>query len=283
MSDFLFRMIERASGRWSAQVPRPPQQFQWPVSWERPALVSGPPVVPSPKDPAVSLSSPTQHSLSDSIDGVAQAISPTFTTPRSVSTSMDTEVAPEAKRHNDFADTVRAAASLTTPPGDNSRILSPELAPPAGSDATRPLVPGQPDPYPAMQYSHPTIKDRYPAMQDSASLRASPPGPDERTAKPAAADSLVAALPAIQHEHGKEHTSPAPALLPSTRADSARRIMPHPLQETADPVVEVNIARVEVRLDVPRQPAPQLVTRPRGFAEFESLRRYVAGPWSRRR
>ncbi len=64
---------------------------------------------------------------------------------------------------------------------------------------------------------------------------------------------------------------------------ASRGSMPQTPQETVEPVVEVNIARVEVHLDPPRQPSPQAVPAPVGFAEFESLRRYAAGPWPSRR
>ncbi len=56
-----------------------------------------------------------------------------------------------------------------------------------------------------------------------------------------------------------------------------------PAAPSAEPVVEVHIARVEVRLDPPRQSEPRAVPKPNGFAEFESMRRYAAGPWSLRK
>jgi hypothetical protein len=51
------------------------------------------------------------------------------------------------------------------------------------------------------------------------------------------------------------------------------------LRETPEPAVEVNIGRVEVKLDVPAPPAPKPISAPRGFAEFEALRRYITRPW----
>ncbi len=50
-------------------------------------------------------------------------------------------------------------------------------------------------------------------------------------------------------------------------------------QQNAEPIVEVHIGRVEVRLDTPRQPEARAVPKASGFAEFESMRRYTAGPW----
>lgn len=54
-------------------------------------------------------------------------------------------------------------------------------------------------------------------------------------------------------------------------------------QPASEPIVEVNIARVEVRLDAPRPTEARVVPKANGFAEFESMRRYTAGPWSLRK
>jgi hypothetical protein len=72
------------------------------------------------------------------------------------------------------------------------------------------------------------------------------------------------------------------ASVPRVAEGSARAGLPR-LTDTPGPVVEVNIGRVEVKLDVPTPPAPKPVSGPRGFAEFEALRRYSAGPWPSRR
>ncbi len=272
VSDFLFRMIERAAGRSSSCVPRPPRQYQWPSSWERPAPVCGSPALPPPKTAqAVSLSSPAPHSLSDSRVLLDQAIAPAFSTPGPVSTSMEREVAPEARRPNEFAGTLRAETSLTTAPKENSTIQPSELASPEA-----------PPPVPLQHAPDNKAQVRYPATEKRASFRDSLLSPVMGEQEPATASRLVAEFPAVQ-QYGPEETSPAPALMPSVRTEGARRSNPHSLRETPDTVVEVNIGRVDVRLDAPKQPAPQPVSRPRGFAEYESLRRYVASPWSRRR
>lgn len=54
-------------------------------------------------------------------------------------------------------------------------------------------------------------------------------------------------------------------------------------QQSAEPIVEVHIGRVEVQLEAPRQPEARVVPKANGFAEFESMRRYTAGPWSLRK
>lgn len=277
MSDFLFRMIERASGRSSVHVPQPPLQYQWPALLDRPAPVpvAGSPAVPVLKpEPVMSLPLATLHSFGNSVDVLDPPIAPQSLKPQSPGELMNTELTPDAKRRSHFAHTAIMKTSPTARLGEHLPIQSAEVASIDFSEATRPSLPMQPEPESKTQV-------HYREAEDRASL----PEPNAMIAeqRPASSARLVAASLAIQQEHGPAQSSPAPTLAQPARSNNALRSISHAPQETADPVVEVNIARVEVRLDAPKQPAPQPVSRPRGFAEYESLRRYITSPWARRR
>ncbi|MGE5322961.1 MAG: hypothetical protein ACM3SW_08870 [Actinomycetota bacterium] len=269
MSDFLFRMIERAAGGSSVPVPQPPPQYQWPALLDRPAPVpvSGSAALPTAKTAApVSLSPAAPHSFGTSMDALDRASSPAFTTPQFAGGTMETELAPEA---------IGSEKTRLITPSEKDPIQSVELAQVKVPEAARRPAPLRFGPDTRFQISHP-------AIEDGASLRDSFHEPDPVREKPAIVSGRVAEFSTVQQAHGPERTSPAPAL-PPARAERADRSLPPGRQEAPDPVVEVSIARVDVRLDAPKQAAPQPVSRPRGFAEYESLRRYITSPWARRR
>jgi hypothetical protein len=73
---------------------------------------------------------------------------------------------------------------------------------------------------------------------------------------------------------GGEHLSSRSTQNSTTHTESTH------LPVAEEPIVEVSIGRVEVKLDSPASPAvPKAPVRPTGFAEFEALRRYAAGLW----
>lgn len=140
--------------------------------------------------------------------------------------------------------------------------------------------------------------------QDFAAAPSAENGVSESTPPPGAI-SRAATLERTGDETSEPHGEAVIATEESTRPIARSRIEPnlggelgnfrsrenrtarkesHLLPESEEPVVEVSIGRVEVALGSPPPPAAsKAAVRTTGFAEFEALRRYAAGPWHLRR
>ena len=216
------------------------------------------------------------HSFANSVDVLDPPIAPPSPASQFTGASANTEPAPDPKRSSHFARMASEETRLAAAPEKDLSIQSRKLA--------RVEVP-MPSPPLASLRAETRFETHHPATEDGVSLRTSLPEPNSTISgeMPASSGRLMAELPAAQKARRPERTSPAPILSPPGRAESGRGSLPPPRQETPDPIIEVSIARVDVRLDPPKQPAPQPVGRPRGFAEYESQRRYITSPWARRR
>lgn len=243
-------MIERAAGRASGQVPRPPAQPRWAVPW-----CSRERTPNSAADRARPVRSATDRMSSDplatkSVKGMTSDVAGTVS---SVFAEAD--------------DGYRNTPGSALPQQDS------------GSDADQPFLyvvktrgASRVLPSPRLDQQTSTTNDL------DRALTASNAETEESTLAsetPAAVDESQVLVSA--------RVSPRRPAIHATETNSSRSDLPRAAQEAAEPAVEVHIGRVEVRLDVPQTPAPRPVSLPNGFAEFEAIRRYAAGPWPSRR
>jgi len=246
------RMIERAAGQVSGQVPHTPKPFRWAVPWGVPAPDVGSSAMQLPA------TGPDVHFRSDFHPVLSASDLPTSSTAEMVPSGLPNNLsagsgeyhkpaAPQVPQQ-DFEDNSSHALNsvVVTPVTEHPLVPSQPTYSSARSDLGRTTLaannteiePTQAMEVPAIVVNHP------PSVASSCELSS----PDF----PAIAEGAV-------------------------RAGWPRSTTP------VEPIVEVNIGRVEVRLDAPQSRAPKPVSRAQGFGEFEALRRYTTAPWPSRR
>ncbi len=245
MSDYLRRMVERAVGRTHGQGPQPPQSFLWAGPLENPApdLASS-----ALQFPASGRTVPFRPVLHRAPSG-AESVSPVVSQDVAAASGEKDDSATPCLLQNSFGDD-------THPP---------LISGPATLVSERPSTSSQPTQVAAR----------------SNDIDRALTAPDIETEEPALA--MEAPMTVVNDSPIITATPVPPRRNFRTGAEGRARGESPRLTEAVEPVVEVRIGRVEVRLDVPSPPAPRPVSRPHGFAEFEALRRYAAGPWPPRR
>lgn len=244
MSDYLMRMVERAAGRSAGESPRPPRRFDWGAS----RADGNSPGLESPVESSPELERVASRRMSQP--------GRTSRTGRDVDAAASvTEVFDDDAQHS-----VRLAPEHPARTGLLTQDFA--LAPSAESGVSESAPP-------------PAAISRAGTLERNGDETSEPHGeavnPTEGSTRPIAHSRIE---PALGGEHGNFRS----------RENRTARKESHLLPESEEAVVEVSIGRVEVALGGPPPPtAPRAAVRPNGFAEFEALRRYAAGPWHLRR
>jgi hypothetical protein len=290
VTDFLFRMVQKAAG-WSsaAAAPQPPSQFHWPGPAMRPTLRGA----SSDASPRIGRSS---FGLTPRVDS-AEATG--------LKLDSDAMTRSDQPRADSFR-TIETPASPSVPAADEGTGSSVVFNPSDEITLVRSQPPGGLEPLTTARPSE--SRRSAPAhRKNTAGAESQPFAIDfdhalaSRTTNwpSEAADFSAQAQPVLPS--WIEHAVPAmyetsEAMLPlPVRADSpagpvpaAKQVPPRIARgqsrpQEPQPAVEVKIGSVEIVFDQPpvqaAQPAP---VRPTGFAEFADLRRYVARPWPSR-
>ncbi len=248
MSDYLLRMIDRAAGRASGETPRPPKSFRWAVPWGGNALDVGVAADEFRASGRAIAFGPVSHPRTG---GPAESVSlPASKGVPELSAEFENPVSPRALQESLEHETNQPLTSAAVV-AVSGRSLTP-------SPPIQPITRNNGFDLPELPASDTEIEELASPRESESSLTFNH--------RPV----LVA-----------EPVSPRPDFHKAAK-DVAYATSPR-LTDTADSVVEVNIGRVEVRLDVPAPPAPKPASRPNGFAEYETLRRYSAGAWPTRR
>ncbi len=240
MSDYLFRMVERAAGMTAASAPQPPREFHWPA----PGLLS----------PVASLLNP---GIPQPRNRDGESTMP-FIAPRDAETShenggVDTAVGGPA-----------SLESLTPRPHESvSREATGQLLIPRSQSVT-----------PAVRKEI-SNSNRDPMTAARSTMEAQPlSAPDMEwnsqvlPALPAAETSMIAVVRPNQPLRTRRD------MPPRQTATTAAREIAEPTVEVKIGRVEVRFD-TPAKPAVPAQPS-----RPIGFAEFTALRRYATQPWS---
>ena len=292
MTDFLFRMVQRAAG-WptAAATPRPPSQFYWPAPADTAAsraVLQG--VNPDASSRAGTRAIGAARVLGSAAEspapkpGLAAMTPPDQSAvnfPRTIETESSTSVpaADESIESHAIFDRSHETtlADRQTPAGIKPRT------PTRPAEGTRSALFNRENPAPAEPQPFATDSDDVPASRtaqrpsESADLAA-----QEQPRRP-----LVSGDAAHAMNETRDETRPV-----SIRSDTPARLTPAArqalprisrgqsrMQETQPPV-EVKIASVQIIFDRPRvQATPPAPVRPAGFAEFAELRNYAARPW----
>lgn len=283
MSNFLFRMVERAAGAPSAPaVPHPPSQFHWPAIVNAPALR---PLVARSRQTAV------RSRLSEEVKPSRARQSMMGDSPqRRTQTDAQREPLPQLRKS-------ASLPSLENTSGEKTVSLAPD---PTQIDRTQ----KPPDPIvaiadPPRLEATPSEKARSlePLIADIATNE------DVLTTDPVQETVIITTLPAAetlspaQPEIPSSLVKQAPALSEIQSVGRVRvpAIRSGPLEpkptalvsartpaDDSERGVEVKIGSVEIVFDPPPAAAHPARSYPTGFAEFAELRRYGARPWSHR-
>lgn len=284
MTDFLFRMVQRAAGRPGTHaVPQPPRHFYWPST------------------AAASASQPEPRSLSPARShGTARAPSfePARTNPTAAKPGMPPITVPDLPQSE--------RPFMNPMPTTNSGLTNEEIV-----ESGQPMVPAEEN-IPSLRQTvsaretilpsraidranvetvfagNPAMHQVPPSAIDLAVLfdsAASPaladvpePSAGTRYAHLQSIEDAISAMnePRADTEPSSLQENIPPRLTPPMRNRATRS--PGGSSVQAPPAVEVKIGSVEIVFDPPpAQPAP---ARPAGFAEFADLRRYASRPWT---
>ena len=243
MSDFLFRMVERAAGVATATTPQPPRTFQWMA-----------PTITLPSHPPAASAWETQASPS----AIESLPAPSPLRQSAAKFNRVTVEDRRTRRNVDFQaspqPSVPAASSF---PPENTV-----------SETSQPLI----QPSLAVQSEpHRAVKAE---VTESALSKPQPFA--RRPDGPITTDHEAAHFPLEEPAQKTSiHTVQSATPLPrESRPQTAEVRTPKPASE---PPVEVKIGRVEIHFDAPATPAASPApVRPSGFSEYAELRRYVS-------
>jgi hypothetical protein len=253
MSDFLFRMVERAAGFATAATPQPPRTFQWMAPAEM--LPSHYPSTSAWGTQSLPAPSPLQVTVEDRRNADIQArqqpsvpAASSFPLENTVSETslplIQPSLAVQSKPHRDVkAETAKEAAPrfqnhLPENTEQTGRKINVSHLPPEAAAKRQPLA--------------------------------------RRREGPIIADHEAAHFPLKEPAHKTSiHTAqPATPLPRESRTQTADMRAQKPASE---PPVEVKIGRVEIHFDAPPTPvASAAPARPGGFSEYAELRRYAS-------
>ncbi len=294
MSDFLFRMVERAAGLSAATAPQPPRELHWPVA-ARPVVIARdfaprhPPV--SPKKSRVANSASALISNAEVKESLPQS-NRSNTVARPGRKELATPAVPflpgesprPAALQGDH--TILVSVQEVEQPATNSRVIVPvahRLLPQPGREPGLPQNNGENvGPVSEAQALTDEIEqgpqtETFFTMEGAAKAEARPGASmlsnQERVGAVQSPVSALAEVPTTLTQ--PTMGSPMPRETVRAIAEST------PGEEISEPPVEVRIGRVEIRFDSPVNPAPPPgPSRPKGFDEYAALRTYAVRPWS---
>jgi hypothetical protein len=245
VSDYLLRLVERAVGSSAGQSPRPQRRFDWGSPWTDAG--------------SVDLESPIGSSFRR--EPIASRRTPQQVGAYPISPDADGSFPLVTEGFDDYSrERVRAAHDDPGRTAGLKRDFVPTSSVESGvSESARPPAASRAD------------------KLDRSELEASEPGAKQLSLGTEVSTIFSANSSGFEstkvEERGIFHT-----------AENRTIGTESPRSEAEEPIVEVSIGRVEVKLDAPIPPAAlKAAVRPAGFAEFEALRRYTAGSWPSRR
>lgn len=295
MSDYLFRMVQRAAGTSVASAPRPPREVHWPLGWE--THDSFTPTLPFRKTRTPQTArDTTSDSFGEKVPSVPP-IAPILVSPAPPIMPVITPAA-EARPKNDRADEVirdpATVESLSSPPPPYEVIAhsaSPTQVDENQAPVSRETGPGLISRSQRVAPEARTDAGRREAIRDAA-IRGTNHDliPPQRITETPKTSPRPETFPVPDIHANVQVLSPDRVPAPTAAAKTIAVVQPGErprdtsawgARETSEPSVEVKIGRVEVRFDTPAPPAaPTRPARPSGFAEFDALRRYVTQPWA---
>lgn len=245
MSDYLFRMIERAAGTATASAPQPPREVHWPLLPEAPDSF-----MPASSFRYAGAPPTPRHPRNGDVENNAPFVSPKQHDPALPMPPLIAPAAVEAQRSSQY-EVIAHSATLARADENHEPVSREGVPQETGTDTEiRDTAIGGP--------SHDPISVRQMRKTPAPSARSD-------------------AFPAPDFHPTAQVFSPQPVSVPAAKARTIAVVQP---SETPEPAVEVKIGRVEVRFDSPATPAaPTRSPRPSGFVEFAALRRYVTQPW----
>lgn len=272
MSDFLFRMVERAAGVATATTPQPPRTFQW----------MAPAMLPSPYPAASAWETQTSPSATESLPepSLLRQLAAKFN-------RVTAEDHPTRRRNADVQSNLQPSVPTASsfPPENTASETSHPLI--------QPSLAVQSEPHRAVKAE--VTKETASHLQNLLSDNTEQTGhklivshlPVEATpSKPQPLARRHDGLIITGHEaahfpleepahktsiHTVQSATPPPR---ESRPQTAEVRTPKPASE---PPVEVKIGRVEIHFDAPATPAASPApVRPGGFGEYAELRRYVS-------
>lgn len=280
MSDYLFRMVERAAGRAAASAPQPPRESHWPVAMEAPESFTVP-IRP--------------HARNQAKNSTLEI--PLFPPELHRSFSPSPPATPRTSRPDGITQGKNFAPDVVL--GESAPVESVTRVPTVLADEHRPLVSREDEPLVssgnpslpseiATQSANRTEEIRGTEIQNSSR--------DPMISVPQIAETAEdsvrfnSSAPQVQFLHPTQTPLPAAsARVPADarpseaftlgRGESPRLPAARNARQQSEPGVEVKIGRVEVRFDALAPAAPARPSRPSGFAEFAALRRYETQPW----
>lgn len=254
MSDFLFRMVERAAGVATATAPQPPRTFQW----------MAPAMLPSPYPAASAAETQVSSSEIESLPAPSALRQPTAKFNRitvedhPTRRNVDVQASPPPS--------VPAASSF--PPKNTASETSQPLV--------RPLLTVQSEPHRAVKAE--ATKEIASRSQNRLSENTEQIGHKVNTPQRQHRDLPVEAAHFPLEEPAQKtsiHTLQSATPLPQESKTHAAEVKTP--KQTSEPPVEVKIGRVEIHFDAPATPAASPApARPSGFSEYAELRRYVS-------
>jgi hypothetical protein len=258
MSDFLFRMVERAAGVATATAPQPPRTFQW----------MAPAMLPSPSPDASVWETQTSPSAIESL--------PAYSPLRQPVAKFNTATVEHA--HNRHSVDVQSSQQTPVPkvssPKDSSFPL--KNASETSQPLVRPLLTVQSEPHRAVKAE--ATKEIASRSQNRLSENTEQIGHKVNTPQRQHRDLPVEAAHFPLEEPAQKtsiHTLQSATPLPRESKTHAADVKTP--KQTSEPPVEVKIGRVEIHFDAPGTPAASPApARPSGFSEYAELRRYVS-------
>jgi hypothetical protein len=270
VTDFLFRMVQKAAG-WSsaAAAPQPPSQFHWPApvdtSAMRPTLRSA----TSDASPRIGRRSFGLTPRVDSAEANALKLD---------SNAMTTSDQPRA----DSFGTIEPPAPASVPAADEGTETSVVFNPSDEITLVKSQPPGDLEPLTTARPPE-SARSAPPHRENTAGAESQPFAIDFDHALASRTTNWPSE--AADFSAQAQLSVPVRADTPAGPVPAAKQALPRialgqSRPQEPEPAVEVKIGSVEIVFDQPpvqaAQPAP---VRPTGFAEFAGLRRYVTRPW----
>jgi hypothetical protein len=285
MSNFLFRMVEKAVGSSPAMAPQPRGEFHWPAS-ERPARAAQP-LVPFER-PALSKRSPAtvreafpQRTFPDAM---AQPEGTQVTVPFPASDGVVRRPPPQDRLVN-ATPPAPGVPRVETSPVEVRPISAPAAPPGLDVEPAPPVVRSVPGPRaPVRTPFERSAEERRPASQIQGFADAEDQGPIREILTALGKSARAAArtgTPAASTQAQMETQSTSGAVLP--RETAKPPATPATAAESSQPDIDVRIGRVEIRFDTPVSAPAAAPSKPAGFEQFRALRTYAARPWPRLR
>jgi len=251
MSDFLFRMIERATGVATSTTPQPPRTFQWMA----PAIT-----LPSPYPAASAWETQASSSVIESVPAPSALRQ---------SAAKFNRVTVEDRRNVDVQSSPQPSVPVASSFPENTV-----------SEISQPLI--QPS-FTVQSESQRAVKadvtkETASHLQNRLAENTKQIGHKVNTPQRQHRDLPVEATHLPLEEPAQKtsiHTlQPATPLPRESKTHTAEVRTP---KQSSEPPVEVKIGRVEIHFDAPTTPAASPApARPSGFSEYAELRRYVS-------